>query len=112
MQQDPILSIIIPCNNKDVSDLCLSLQKQKTQEVEIIIVDDGSNPPLKNHLEKFDFKYIYKENSGPGNSRNHGAKFATGKYFLFLDSDLIAPDNMIKKILLTLNPDHNLKFQK
>ena len=107
MQQDPILSIIIPCNNnKDVSDLCFSLQKQKTQEVEIIIVDDGSNPPLKNHLEKFDFKYIYKENSGPGNSRNHGAKFATGKYFLFLDSDLIAPDNMIKKILYKINENN------
>jgi len=107
MQQDPTLSIIIPCNNnKGVSDLCLSLQKQKTQEVEIIIVDDGSNPPLKNHLEKFDFKYIYKENSGPGNSRNHGAKLATGKYFLFLDSDLIVPDNMIKKILHKINENN------
>lgn len=59
--------------------------------VEVIVVDDGSEDNIESSLkESFcdeRLKYYYKNNEGPGLSRNYGVRHATGKYVFYLDSD-------------------------
>tara|TARA_R110000868_G_scaffold155691_6_gene382198 strand:+ start:70207 stop:70992 length:786 start_codon:yes stop_codon:yes gene_type:complete len=65
---------------------------QTYQELEVIIVDDGSNDGTKEYFEKEPFdprvKYFYKANEGhPSLSRNYGAEYSGGEFLAFLDSD-------------------------
>jgi glycosyltransferase involved in cell wall biosynthesis len=107
-----LFSIIIPVYNRpeEVEELLLSLTNQTDKEFEIIIVEDGSILRCENicakYSEKLDINYFYKENTGPGDSRNFGAKQAQGEYLLILDSDCIIPENYIRNIRseLATNP--------
>lgn len=90
-------SIIIPVFNRsdEVDELLESLTKQSEKNFEVIIVEDGSKEPCKHIVEKYqdelELSYYFKENSGPGNSRNYGSERAKGDYFIFFDSDCIIP---------------------
>lgn len=91
-------SFIIPVYNRpdEVEELLESLSKQQYQhDFEIVIVEDGSTVPCLNVIELFrdrlNISYFFKENSGPGDSRNFGMEKAKGDYFLILDSDCILP---------------------
>ena len=61
------------------------------ENVEILIIDDGSRDNVEKQLaETFNdnrIKYFHKENEGLGLSRNYGIRKATGKYIFFLDAD-------------------------
>ncbi len=98
-------SIIIPVFNRpqEIEELLVSLSAQDIQEdLEVIVIEDGSTTPCKDIVKKFDSKlniqYYYKENSGPGESRNYGMQRANGNYFIILDSDVILPPNYLKKV--------------
>jgi len=87
------LSVIIPCFNhgnyiQEAIDSVLSLEDD---EIEIIIVDDGSSEEYtKRKLESLiqkGFKVIRHENKGLGYTRNQGIMHARGKYILPLDAD-------------------------
>ena len=93
-------SLIIPVYNRpsEIDELLNSISKQKRDiEFEVIIVDDGSKRTservVKDYQTFLDIKYIYKENTGPGDSRNKGAEIANGEYLLFLDSDCILSES-------------------
>lgn len=90
----PLLSIIVPIYNveKYLHACVESLLNQTLQDIEIILVDDGSpdncpeicnNYALKDHR----IKVIHKENQGLGYARNSGLEIATGKYITFIDPD-------------------------
>jgi glycosyltransferase involved in cell wall biosynthesis len=87
------LSVIIPFYNKfDHIQRCVdSIIKQSFQDVEIIIVDDGSDNPLTTEslhfLEGGKIQIFRINNSGPGFARNFGALKSNGDYLLFLDAD-------------------------
>ena len=75
----PFFSIIIPVYNRpdEMEELLNSLQQLDfNQEYEIVIVEDGSTIHCKTIVDKYKEKliisYYFKENSGPGNSRNYG----------------------------------------
>lgn len=91
------LSLIIPVYNRpqEVRELLDSLSHQQNGDFEVIIVEDGSEVHCRQVVEEYkavlDVKYFYKENSGPGLSRNYGAERAMGEYVIFLDSDCIIP---------------------
>jgi glycosyltransferase involved in cell wall biosynthesis len=97
-------SIIIPVFNrpKEVEELLESLVHQSLTDFEVIIVEDGSTICCQNICEqykgKMDIHYFMKKNSGPGQSRNYGAKHANGDYLLILDSDIVLPPDYIKAI--------------
>lgn len=95
-----ILSIIIPYYNrlKEITRLMNDLTPQLTDEVEVIIVDDGCN---EQELDKFKANVIHlKENSGGASiPRNIGLDNAKGKYIAFIDSDDTVKPNYIQKIL-------------
>lgn len=102
------LSFIIPVYNRpgETGELLESLSRQKEGDFEVIIVEDGSGessePVVKQYSELLDISYFYKENSGPGPSRNYGCEKARGDYFIFLDSDCLVPSQYVRVVNETL----------
>ena len=100
-----LFSLIIPVYNRpeEVDELLESLsQSDYNGDFEIVIVEDGSSLPCEDVVHKYDSKltisYYYKENSGPGNSRNFGMKKARGDYFIIFDSDCIIPKSYLTEV--------------
>lgn len=97
-----LLSIIIPTyNNAEfISDTLASLYGNMTDEIEIIIINDGSTDSTEECINAFyqgkkdnNVKYISQKNQGVAITRNVGLSQATGKYIGFIDGDdLISPD--------------------
>jgi glycosyltransferase involved in cell wall biosynthesis len=93
----PKYSLIIPVYNRpdEVDELLHSLTMQKHKDFEVIIVEDGSSISCKEVVDKytnrFSISYFFKENTGPGTTRNYGAERANGDYLIFFDSDCIIP---------------------
>ena len=95
------ISIVIPVYNVEkYLEQCLdSIQKQSLKNIEVICVDDGSTDHSLQILQEFAkmdkrFKLIHKDNTGAGDSRNIGMKYAKGEYLLFLDADDIFYNNL------------------
>ncbi len=94
-------SIIVPVYNRpdEVDELLESLCSQTLKDFEVVIVEDGSQKPCKDVCDKFvdilDLHYYYKDNSGPGQSRNYGVDHANGEYVLILDSDVVLPNDYL-----------------
>jgi glycosyltransferase involved in cell wall biosynthesis len=91
---NPFVSIIIPAFNpgKYILDTIKSVLNQTYQNIEIILVDDGSTEPLENliqdHFPSNDkINYYSKENGGLSSARNFGITKASGDFIAFLDSD-------------------------
>lgn len=105
-------SIIVPVFNRpnEVDELLASLCEQTYTNFEAIIVEDGSNikcdEVVKQYIQSLNVKYFYKNNSGPGDTRNYGSKHSQGDYLLILDSDCILPPTYIENIVkeLETNP--------
>ena len=97
-------SIVVPVYNRpdEVDELLESLSSQTFKDFEVVIVEDGSKITCKDVCEKYanilDLHYYYKENSGPGQSRNYGVERARGKYVLIVDSDAVAPHGFMQAI--------------
>ncbi len=94
----------------ELTELLESLTNQSDSDFEVIVVDDGSPVSLESIVDKFKAKlnihYFYKENSGPAKSRNFGMGRASGNYFIFLDSDTIAPKNYIQTVRKELSENY------
>ena len=105
-------SIIIAVyeREEELSELLQSLEKQTDSDFEILIVDDGSENSLERLVNQFhsnlNIRYFYKENSGPAKSRNYGMERASGNYFIFLDSDTIAPKDYIETVRKELDSNY------
>ena len=97
-------SIIVPVFNRpdEVDELLESLCHQEVKDFEVIIVEDGSKKPCKDVCDKYagilDLHYYYKENSGPGQSRNYGAERANGEWLIVLDSDVVLPKDYLRNV--------------
>lgn len=93
------LSIIIPYYNAEpyTSELLRVLSPQMTDDVEVIVVDDGSREPFKTDF-KF-VKVIRKENGGCATARNVGIDKAKGDYISFIDADDLVSRDFIAKVL-------------
>lgn len=106
-------SFIIPVYNRpdEVEELLQSFSDLDTKtDYEIVIVEDGSSLPSKAVIERFkntlNISYFFKENSGPGDSRNYGMQHAKGNYFIILDSDCILPKNYLNEVENSLGIDY------
>lgn len=93
------LSIIIPYYNAEeyVNELLDVLENQITEEVEVILVDDGSKIPFETNRQWV--QVYHKENGGCASARNVGLVYARGEYIQFIDSDDLIPPYFIKTIL-------------
>lgn len=91
------LSIIIPAHNNTIylKPLLEKLMKQKTNDVEVIVVEDGSTEDMS-FIDNYDVISIHhKERKLPSGARNIGLDLAKGEYITFLDSDDDIIDNYI-----------------
>ena len=113
------LSIIIPVFNEEkyLNELFLDLKKYFNQEdIEIIVVNDGSNDDSYNILQKlkknsFKFKYNLinlSKNFGKGYAVKQGAKTSLGKYILLQDADLELDLKDSKEIYEIISKDESI----
>jgi GT2 family glycosyltransferase len=102
--RDMRYSVIIPVYNRpdEVDELLQSLTRQSFKDFEVIIVEDGSSVPCKNVADRYqdilNIRYYSKPNSGPGQTRNYGAKRSRGEYLIILDSDCILPEDYFQEV--------------
>ena len=91
-------SFIIPVFNRpdEVDELLESLTHQTLRDFEVVVVEDGSDVPCRDVVERYadrlQVHYYAKPNSGPGQTRNYGVERAEGDYVLILDSDVVLPE--------------------
>lgn len=104
-------SVIVPVYNRpeEIRELLASLSEQTFRDFEILVIEDGSSIPCKDVVEQFSaflpVRYFYKENSGPGLSRNYGIVKAEGDFFVFFDSDCIVPPDYFEIIAKCMDSD-------
>ncbi len=107
------VSIIIPVYNAEKT-LCRcldSLVVQTYEDVEIILVNDGSVDSSRNICETYRDKYsqiilINQENAGPATARNVGIDSASGKYISFVDADDYVECGMIEEMVNAAETNH------
>ena len=100
------VSIIVPFYNvENYIEKCLqSLVNQTLEDIEILLVNDGSQDGTeviaKQFVEKYPNKitYLEKENGGLSDARNYAIPYAKGEYIAFLDSDDYVETNMYEEM--------------
>lgn len=101
-----LVSVIVPVYNvENYLDKCIeSLIKQKYDNIEIILVDDGSTDRCGSICDKaaeFDsrIKVLHQKNKGLSEARNVGIKCARGEYICFVDSDDYVEESFIERMI-------------
>ncbi len=87
---NPLISVMMPTYNnaKYIKQAIESIYAQNYDNIEIIVVDDGSTDNTKEILQQYkDIKYFYIEHKGISVARNTALENAKGEYIAFLDSD-------------------------
>ena len=104
-----LLSVAIPCYNSEAyMEKCIDSLLVRGEEVEILIVDDGSTDKTAEIADAYAEKYptivraIHQENGGHGEAVNAGIRNAQGLYFKVVDSDDWVNKEAYEKILKTL----------
>lgn len=104
---NPLFSIIIPVYNVEqyLEDCVESVlvQSEMLDQVEIILIDDGSRDNSGLLCDRLAEKYekvlvFHKENGGLSSARNCGVENASGEYVMFLDSDDVIESNTLQKL--------------
>ena len=103
------VSVIVPCFNveKYIEACIISVFEQTYDDIEIIVVNDGSKDDTEAIIKKLEpkspipFTYIYQKNGGAPKARNHGLDHANGDYIQFLDADdVLKPEKLAHQIEL------------
>lgn len=113
-KQIPLISIVIPVYNRALV-FARSLETALAQDytnIEIIVVDDGSEPVivLPSEFSNQKIQLFRQHNQGAAAARNFGFSKATGEYVLFWDADLMAKPNMVSKMLQTLDSNPTASY--
>lgn len=102
------ISVIVTLYNRleYARNMILSLLYQTKMIDELIFADDGSKDNVEDIIKDlvglcpFNIKHVYQEDIGfrLARSRNNGARIATGEFLIFLDQDVILPEDFIEKL--------------
>lgn len=107
----PSISVIIPTKSRlPALRACLAAiaaQDLPAPQFEVIVVDDGSSPPMP-PAEEFlpapaTLRIIHQPNAGPGSARNTGAAAARGRFLAFTDDDCLPAPRWLTELLETLS---------
>jgi glycosyltransferase involved in cell wall biosynthesis len=114
MSHAPQVSVIIPCYNQGryLDDAIASVLVQTYQNLEILVIDDGSTEPetievLQNYQQP-KTRIIRTENQGVAAARNLGIAQAQGTYILPLDADDKIADSYLEKAVTLLESNQQL----
>lgn len=107
------VSIIVPFYNVEeyIERSIKSLVEQSLEDIEIILVNDGSKDGseeiAKEYKKRYPNKIVYleKENGGLSDARNYALPYATGEYIAFLDSDDYVEEDMYEEMYVTAKMD-------
>lgn len=109
MKNNVKISIIVPIYNSEKTiERCIkSLIRQTYKEIEILLIDDGSEDKsleICNKYKKIDnrISVISKKNGGVSSTRNLGIKKSKGKYIQFVDSDDYIDNRMCEKLIFEM----------
>lgn len=104
------ISIIVPIYNseKTLQNCIESLLSQSYKNIEIILVNDGSNDGTEKsikdkYISNSQIKYYRQNNYGVSKTRNYGIIEATGDYIFFMDADDILDKTVIENLVNNLN---------
>ena len=104
-----LLSIAVPCYNSEAyMRQCIESLLPGGEEVEILIVDDGSKDGTAAIADEYEKRYptickaIHQENGGHGEAVNTGIRNASGLYFKVVDSDDHLDAEAYRKVLDTI----------
>ena len=108
------VSVIIPTYNYAcfLPYAIESVLSQKYQDLEVLVVDDGSTDETPQILSQFKsrIKYIHQENAGLSAARNKGIAHSTGEFIQFLDADDILGPRSIHSQIKFLNEYSNISI--
>lgn len=109
METTPKVSILIPCYNSErfIAETLDSCIEQTYNNIEIIVVDDGSTDHslaiVRDYKSKDGrVKVISQPNAGACKARNSALEHSTGEYIMFLDADNVISTNKIEIQLIRL----------
>ena len=109
MEKNVYLSIIIPCCNgeKIIKTAIESVLSQNRDDIELIVVNDGSSDGTDAICKTYDdggtVKYYAIENAGAGHARNIGISRANGTWIAFLDADDLFIEGSLDKLIPELH---------
>ena len=100
------ISVIVPVYNvENYLEKCLnSLVNQTLEEIEILVINDGSTDDSQKIIDEFQKKFpqkikaFSKENGGLSDARNFGIERASGNFLAFVDSDDYVSENMLQEM--------------
>jgi glucosyl-dolichyl phosphate glucuronosyltransferase len=100
IMKDDVSVVIVTYNRaKDVNDAVNSLLNQSAKPLEIIVIDDGSTPPVKLGFRSDRLRLIrFDQEIGISSARNFGVKTAQGDYIAFIDDDAIADYHWLEEL--------------
>lgn len=112
----PLLSIVVPCRDRPeaLNELLDALDAQvDAPDFELIIVDDGSVPPIDGLREtRYPLRVVRQIPLGISGARNNGVRRAAGEILLFVDSDCAPePDALAKLAAAAAAHPEDLAFQ-
>ena len=117
INQNDLLSIVVPYYNmgKYIEECITSILNSTYKNVEIIIVNDGSEGEeninaIKELEKKYKLQVINKKNEGLALARNTGAEAAAGEYMAFLDPDDTIEPSYYQKAIEVLKAYNNVYF--
>ncbi|MBX2958855.1 MAG: glycosyltransferase family 2 protein [Flavobacteriales bacterium] len=115
LAKDVLVSIIIPCYNTElyIKDTIDSIINQSVENIEIIVVNDGSTDKSVQIIESIEdsrIKIINQKNKGVSVARNNGFNVSKGDFVIFFDADDIMSDGFIEKRIQILKRNLDLDF--
>lgn len=109
VKANELISVIVPIYNveKYLENCVNSILNQTYDNLEIILVDDGSPDRCPELCDKFAMldnriRVIHQQNGGLSKARNSGIDVARGKYLVFVDSDDTIENELIRKLYICL----------
>ena len=107
-----LVSVIIPAYNIEryISRCLDSIMAQTYNNLEIIVIDDGSKDQTAEILDDYQKRdsriiVVHKENGGVSSARNNGLDIATGDYISFVDGDDLIESNMYEILVKILEKE-------
>lgn len=106
----PLISVIITNYNyeKFIGEAIESVLNQTYENIELIVIDDGSTDGSRDVIKKYekdypDIRILLQENKGVVPTRNRGLKEARGEFLIFIDADDTIPVNFIAGMYDAMN---------